>query len=161
MNDRRDDWERGVDENLASLNTGQRVNDRILEDLDKNYAALDHVLRGDAEKDTDGLIAQVHEIQTKLARVNAILFVDSTGKKGLQHEVESLLSGERTASERWKFATAVVVAFLSLVGLLITNWGRISGFLEAQDKDPVDQAIESAKHRHIKHIILHPVSEEE
>ena len=161
MDDRRGDWEHGVDENLAGLNTGQRVTDRLLEDLDQNYGALDRLLRGDAEKETDGLIAKVHEIETKLARINAVLFVDSTGHKGIQHDVESLLSGERTVAERWKFAAAVLVAALSLLGLVLTNWLKITSYVEDKTiTNPLDQAGEQSKHPRVKHLIIRERAEE-
>lgn len=151
MDERRDDWHHGVDENLASLNTGQRVNDRAIKILEVSLRSTDKLLRGDPEKDTAGLIARLHDIETQLAKMNAVIFVDSTGKRGLVHEVEALSTGERTAEQRWKFATAIVVAILSLLGLLITNWDRISAYLGHAKLDPLDQAIESARHPKPKH----------
>jgi hypothetical protein len=144
--ERRDDWRHDVDESLVALNAAQRVTDRLLEDLDANYAALDRLLRGDPEKDTDGVIAKIHLLETQLARLNAVIFMDSTGKKGLQHEVEILSSGERTQGERWKFATAVIVAIITSAALVITNWDHIAAYFNQKDTDPVDVAIEKSKH---------------
>ena len=147
MDERRDDWRRGVDENLASLNTGQRVTDRLLEDLDANYAALDRLLRGDAEKDTDGVIGRLHHLETQIAQLNSVIFMDAAGKHGLQHTVEKLLSGERTSDNRWKFATAVLIALIPVLGAVLLNWGRISAYFERTQKPaPLEQAIEHAKH---------------
>jgi hypothetical protein len=129
MDERRDDWRHGVDENLAGLNAGQRVWDQELASIQKIVTGLDEMLRGDPLRETSGLVARLELIEHDLAKINAVLFVDPTGKRGLVHEVEVLTSAERTASERWRFATAVVVALLSLAGLILTNWTKIEGVL--------------------------------
>lgn len=125
MDERRDDWQREVDENLASLNAGQRVWERDLTLLRKVMGDIDRLLRGDPEKDTEGVIARIHDIERQLSKLNAVLFVDSTGKKGLIHDVYELRGEEKRVVERWKFATAITVAIIGFLGLFISNWDKI------------------------------------
>lgn len=154
--DRRDDWRHGVDENLASLNAGQRVWDRENDLFRKEVGELRHLLLGDAQKETDGFMARLHQTENQINLFKAILLKDATGGKGLVGRVEVLESGERTSDNRWKFATAIVVAALSLSGLLATNWDRIGVFFSKKSDDPVDKMIERAKHprgRH-RHVVV-------
>lgn len=144
MDDRRDDWVRGVDENLASLNAGQRVWDRDLGIVRKQMADIDALLRGDPEKDTDGLMARLHALENSLNLLRAVVLKDHAGGQGLIGRVEALEGGEKISDRRWGFATAVTVAIISTIGFLITQWPKISAFL--YKADPVEQAIERAKH---------------
>lgn len=156
MDERREDWRHGVDENLASLNTGQRVNDRLIEDFDLAVSRIDNILRGNPEEETSGLIGRMEKTETDVAQLKSIVIMDASGKKGLQHEVAILSSGERTASDRWKFATAVVVACISLIGLLITNWDRIQIYINRRTQDKVNQMIENTsrpKSHHRRYVI--------
>lgn len=147
MDERRDDWHRGVDENLASLNAAQRVWDREVNLIHKQLAEIDALLRGDPDRDTDGAIARLHQLENGINLLKAVVLGDAAGGRGLLGRVQIIERGERTSDNRWKFATAVVVAGLSLVGLLITNWDRIEAFIQKQHKpDPVEQMIEKAKH---------------
>lgn len=157
MDERREDWRQGVDENLASLNAGQRVWEREVNLIHKSLSEIDTLLRGDPERDTDGAIARLHQLENSLNLLRAVILRDAAGGKGLIGRVESLESGERGADNRWKFATAVAIAILSLFGLLLTNWDRLEGFLNRHRKaDSLERIIENAKHpktRH-RHIII-------
>lgn len=147
MDERRDDWRHGVDENLASLNAGQRVWDRDIRQIRKSLSDIDALLRGDPAEDTDGVMARVHALETDIRLLRAAVLDDAAGNMGLQGRVSKLEGGEKSSENRWKFATAVVVAILSLLGLLLTNWDRLAAFLEPHGKvDPLERAIESAKH---------------
>lgn len=149
MDERRDDWQRGVDASLVSLN---RLWEREVAALHRSLSEIDAFLRGDREKDTDGAIARLHQLENSLNLLKAVILRDATGGKGLIGRVEALESGERGSDNRWKFATAVVVAILSLSGLLLTNWERLEAFLIKQRKlDPLEKMIQNAKHPRPKH----------
>src|SRR5689334_6220954 len=111
MDERRDDWRRGVDENLASLNAGQRVWERELAIIRKLLAETDNLLRGDAEKDTDGAIARLHQAETAINLLKAVLLKDAAGGKGLMGRVEDLENADKR-SERW---LKVWIAFIGLL----------------------------------------------
>ena len=145
MDERRDAWQRGVDENLASLNTGQRVNDRLLEDLDANYSALDRLLRGDAEKETDGVIGRLHQIENQVAQLYSVIFMDKAGQHGLQHDVKELKEGRKDKQLKWGHITQVLVALI-MSGLIGHFWQDIRAFVTRKSVDPLEQMIQHAKH---------------
>ncbi len=146
MDERREDWRQGVDENLASLNAGQRVWEREVGIILKQLDEADHLLRGDPDKDTDGVMARLHNLENDLALMRAIVLKDAAGGRGLVDRVAALESGERTAGDRWKFATAVIVAVISFAGLIVTNLDRIeSAFTRKGKPDKLTEMIERAK----------------
>lgn len=147
MDDRRDDWHRGVDENLAALNAGQRVWGRDLAAMRKTLEEIDRLLRGDPDRDTDGAIARLHHQENEVNLLKAIILKDVAGGKGLVNRVETLEKAEKGAENRWKYATAVSVALLSLFGLVLTNWGPILAYLGYPAKpNKLERIIENAKH---------------
>jgi hypothetical protein len=163
MNERRDDWHTGVDENLASLNAGQRVWEREVSSIKRHLEEFDRLVRGDPDKETDGLMSRLHQLENEINKLKAVVLRDTAGNKGLIGRVEILESEERTAENRWKFATAFTVALLSLIGLILTNWTRLLTYFDR--RDPVDQAIEAARHpkgKH-KHYVIReaPISDDE
>ena len=140
--DRRGDWENDVNKNLISLNTAVQSVQKLIEELELDYAAFDRVLRGDAEEGTDGLIARQHttenmvnELRAELRTLRTVVEGDHTGTPGLKQKVDSLL-GKRERSEKregyfWHFITASVGSVLMVRTLLILNWERIEDFVKA------------------------------
>lgn len=163
--ERRDDWRRGVDANLASLNAGQRIWEREFKAIKAVLFDIDHLLRGDPEKDTDGIIARLHNQENDVNLLKGIILKDRAGNKGLVGRIEALEGGESSSERHWKFATAVVVAFLSLLGLILTNWGALKGYLEKATKpDALEEAIQNAKHPkgHRHHVVIQePIEDSE
>lgn len=157
MDDRRDDWYRGVDENLASLNAGQRIWEREFTALRKLLSETDKLLRGDPDKETDGLIPRLHQQENAVNMLQALIVKDRAGNTGLIARVEALERGERKSLNRWQFATAVTVALFSVLGLLLTNWDRLGAILNRKSKDPVEQMIQRAKNPHKRHVVFRDV----
>lgn len=140
------EWREKVDHEQVTLITGHQVLNARVDEIEETLTELDEVLRGDRQQKIGGILARMHDLENQLARLNAVIFVDSTGKKGLQHEVQILQSGERTMEYRWKFWTSIVVAVISLLGLLVTNWDKILGYLiHSKKSDPVEQMLNRAK----------------
>lgn len=165
MDDRREDWRSGVDENLVTLNTAQRVTERQLDDLDLKYDDIDKLLRGDAELEHDGLIARLHSIETTLNKLAAsvegikqIIEGDHTGHPGLKTELKDLKEGRldrrQDRSDFWKFVTAIAVALIT-GGYLRSMWPKISTYLNKPTSDPVAQMIENAKKPKHRHYTIH------
>jgi hypothetical protein len=150
--ERRDDWHHDVDESLVSLNAAQRITDRLLEDLDENYSALDRLLRGDTEKETDGLIGRFRVLERQISELNSVIFMDRAGDKGLWHDVKELKNKREDRRLGWKNITKVIVALVmsGLLGALGHFWNDIYDYLNRKDTDPVDQAVEKAKRPRIK-----------
>lgn len=147
---RQDDieWLRTIDHQIVTLLTGHQVLDRRLTEIDETLKAIDYILRGDPLEGTDGLLTQMHQTQTDLSRLNAVIFQDSTGKAGALKDIEKLKSRENNAEHRWKFWTAIAVG---VIGLLTANWDRIVSYAKAPSKDPVENMIDEAKHPRITH----------
>lgn len=151
MDDRRDDWRHGVDENLASLNAGQRVWDREVVIIRKALAEMDALLRGDRQNDTDGAIARLHQLENSLNLLKAVILKDSAGSKGLVGRVEALESGERRSEIHLKVWIAVVGLISAVAVGVLSNLDRIQAFLNKPTQDPVDRAIERAVHPKPRH----------
>ena len=145
---RRDEWRHGVDENLASLNAGQRVLETSVRQLEQIVSGMDSLIRGDVEKETDGLIARLHDIEGSLRELRAVLFVDSTGKKGLIHDVNELQGRRESRKATWINVTAIVVALISS-GFLGHFWSAIVASWRKQP-DPISQLMRKPKHRHYR-----------
>lgn len=162
MDDRRDEWRRGVDENLASLNAGQRVWEREIGAIRKILSDIDFLLRGDPKKETDGLVARLHKQENEINLLKAIILKDAVGNKGLVGRVEQLEGGREDRRGLWKNLTSIVVAAL-MSGLLTHFWGDIWHWTTRKSTDPVEQMIERAKRpksrRH--HVSPAPVVEPE
>ncbi len=133
--ERRGDWEKGVDENLAMLNSAQRSTDKELADLDRDLAKHDRMLHGDME--TSGLIGRIEATEHLLTRLEACVFSSPGNHNGLDMRVSTLEDENRTSGFKWSFATSVTVALIGvfgtvigLLGLLIMNWDKIDTMVQ-------------------------------
>lgn len=150
--DRRGDWEKGVDENLASLNAGRRIQDRDLSLLRKDVDKHDVVLRGDPQSDTDGMAARLHNQETEINLLKAVVLKDRAGGHGLVDRIEALEKRERDSDRRLKVWIAVIGLLSAVLVAAASNVDRIERFLNKKDNDPVSKAIERAKRPPRKHI---------
>ena len=136
MDERRSDWRSGVDQNLVSLTTAQRVTDQQLDDLELKYVAIDKVLRGDPETDTDGFIARLHNLENSVNELKA-------------ERVKLMVADVTVKGFKWEFLTKVTVQILILAGVLILGWDKVESLVRkiiAQKQDPLELQIEKAKH---------------
>lgn len=129
-------WREKVDHEQITLMTGHQVLDGRLDVVEEKLDGLDDVLRGNPKEGIGSLIAQVDAMENQINTLRSVIFVDSTGKKGLQHDVAELLSEERKQEFKWKFWAPVIVAFISLIGSAIINWDRISAYLTPHSTPP-------------------------
>lgn len=155
MDERRDDWRHGVDENLASLNTGQRVTDKLIEDLELAQEHIDRLLRGDTEKGTDGVISRLHQLEDALQEIRAIML-----KKKLA-EVE-------IAKSKWEFSGRIIERIIIVAVALLLGWEKLVPLykkLMHQKLGQPEQAIEDAAHprprRKSYKVIVRPDGSEE
>lgn len=118
-----------------------------LEDIVRD---MDEILRGDRRSKTIGLLAEQDRHDQELRKLNAVVFLDSTGKRGLAHDVDVLMerrSGQEKRMElRWGFWTAIIVAVISAATALLTNLDKIKKNLPKDHQSPLEQKIERAKH---------------
>ncbi len=138
MNERRDDWRTAVDESLITLKTAQRVTDDQLDDLELKYEAIDKVIRGDLESETDGFAERLHALEDDLRERR------STQVKGQIADVEIRKS-------KWEFAREITKQVLIAAVALILGfrWDRLEALILKiihQKPAPLEQQIEAAKH---------------
>lgn len=117
-----------INERLVDLTTAQKVTNDHLDQIDETLDALDKVIRGSYEKDSDGLISRFHEVETGITKLNAVVFQDATGKKGLVATVDGLVSGRMDAVERRKSNVSIIIAVITSTALVLTNLDRIGAF---------------------------------
>lgn len=135
MDDRRGDWAHGVDENLAALNSGQRSQDEKLKHLEEGQEDLDNTLHGDTDS---GLIGRIEDLETEVARLNAVIFQDASGKKGLHHDILMVLEGREDRRLGWGNITKIVVALI-MAGLVGRFYGDLVKAVMPKPKPPVER----------------------
>lgn len=124
MDDRRDDWRHGVDENLAGLNAGQRTQDAKLASLESAQEEADALIHGETDS---GLIGRMEDLETEVSRLNSVIFQDALGRKGLHHDIQVILENREDRRLGWANITKIVVALImaGLVGRFymdIAHW---------------------------------------
>lgn len=152
--DRRDDWSHGVDENLASLNAGQRVWERDIASIRKALADMDKILRGDFQNDTDGMIPRLHQQENDMNMLKAVVLKDKAGNKGIQGDVEDLKRGERRSENRLKIWVAIVGLLSMVMTASVSNIDRIQAFFSharpALGETPIPKKSKRHKHVHVE-----------
>ncbi len=130
MDERRDDW---------------RILEREQKIIQRKMHAFDVLLRGDPEKDTDGIIARLHTAENEIQLLKAAVFKDKAGNKGLQGRVDDLESGERSSERRLKIWIAVISLFSAGLVTAMANIDRVHAFLRPKPST-LEKMIEKAKH---------------
>jgi len=139
MND--DEWHKNVEEHLLR---------DLIEDCQERLKDHDIILNG--ERGKTGLIAEYDRHDEKLTRLYAVIFQDSTGQKGLLHDVDQLMGRkshrERSSQFRWDFWKSILVAMImsGMVTTLLNQWPAIKKLIPKDHPGPLEQKIEQAKH---------------
>jgi hypothetical protein len=139
MDERRDDWRHGVDENLASLNSGQRSQDDKLKALDESQKDTDALIHGETDS---GLIGRIEDAEAHVARLMAVVFQDASGTKGLHHDIQMVLEGREDRRLGWGNITKIVVALI-MAGLVGRFYSDIWAFVDHRGVP----AIHAKKHK--------------
>ncbi len=128
-----------------------------IERLEDIVRELDEVLRGDRRKRIIGLLPEYDRMDSEVRKLNAIIFMDSTGKHGLAHDVDVLMGrqtgADRRSEFRWKYWVPTLLAVLALVVTILTNWTQIKEDFPKDHPAPLEQAIEKAKRPKGKKIV--------
>lgn len=156
MNDDERKWREKVDHEQITLMTGHQVLDARVDKIEEIVGDLDETIRGNSKDEIGGLVARLREMEFHTTRLNAIIFVDSTGKKGLKHDVEELLEGREDRRTVWKSWKEIAVAII-MSGTIGYFWPEIKAKIEAPRTDIVGKEIELAVHPrpHHRHIVVH------
>lgn len=124
-----------------------------IERTEDKIAEHDDLLNGNRSKKLIGLSQEQDRMDLELRKINAVLFQDSTGQKGMIHDVDFLMGRRKYDNQSreliWKFVTEVVIKMLALVGVLLLGWDKLEGLYKKiiqQKPSPLEQKIEQAKH---------------
>lgn len=158
MEERRDDWRHGVDENLVSLNSAQRSTDKELDELDLLTQKHERIILGDPENDKIGISAQidsletlVNELRAELRTLKATLYGDHTGHPGLEGRMDNLedrrKSKERREGWAWDSFTKITVELLLVIAMLLLNWERIEDLIKSKIHPAPPAAAQKVRHK--------------
>lgn len=142
--DRRGDWEAEVDDRLVNLTSAQRSTDKELDDLDLKYEAIDKVIRGDPEQDTDGIIARIHNLENAIQELRA-------------ERVKFKVADVASTGLKWQAWAVIIAAILGLLGGILPNLTKIketfrpSKEAKYQPDERLRKEIEADKRRHRRH----------
>lgn len=146
MND--EEWRKAVDEHLIR---------ELLEDLQDRVKDFDAILRG--ERGHGGLISEYERHDEMLTRLYAVVIQDSTGKKGLLHDIDYLMGRKSSRDQmrgiRWQTAATILAALLAAMANIAPHWDKIKKSLPPLS--PLEKKIEKAKHPKGKKIIRYRV----
>lgn len=124
-----------------------------LERLEHLITEVLDIVNGNRHRKIIGLASEQDRMDLELRKINAVLFQDPTGQKGLLHDIDFLMGRRKYDNQsrelKWKFATEVVVKILALVGVLLLGWDKMEGLYKKiinQKPSPLEQRIEQAKH---------------
>lgn len=156
-------WRERVDERLASLTTGEQVQNDRLDDDDEEIQAIRDILDGDPKvKDDNGVLGDLKALLRQVNAIGALIAPDAIGSKG--GIVARLSALEERESERkvnqeyrWKFYVALVAAVFAFISTVVSNLDKITAILNQKSNDPVAQMIDRAKNPKGRHIRIRKV----
>lgn len=130
-------WRESVETRLITLVSAQKTADDDIDELATQVEACEELLHGDRRERDSGIVGQLNAIEAKVNSLLAILHPDSTGQSGLIREHNEIkrkvLGRERTTENAWKFWTAVVVALVAFLGILVQqNWTNLTAYWKAE-----------------------------
>lgn len=137
-------WRDLTDERVKNLTTDTTVIQDRLEDLRFRLKELERIVLAGK----DSLRSEYRRHDQDLTRINAVLFQDPTGQKGVLHDVDVLMGRRRDKDEtrglKWQFWGLILTAIIGALAGILPNLDRIK---EAIRKvDPLEKKIEQAKH---------------
>lgn len=118
---------------------------------------LDESLRGDRRRRIIGLLSEFVRLSEDVTKLKAVMFMDSTGKHGVAHDVDVLMGRQagidRRSEFRWKYWAPTLLALLALTVTILTNLDKIRANLPKYHPAPLEAAIDRAKHPRGKTIL--------
>lgn len=132
-------WRQRTDERIAALTTGETVQNDRLDEYEERLEDLEKLARGDPETRGDhGLSGDVDEVSKGLNELRAIMAPDHLGQGGVNNRLRALedevRSLRKAQDNRWKFWTAIGVAFITSGTLLVREWPAIRAAFHPQSK---------------------------
>lgn len=125
-------WREKIDHEMLTCMTSLQVIEQRLKTLEKALYRQDRLLMGDAEKETDGLLARQHSMETEIRKFNAVLFRDALGRGGLVADVDDLKGKREDKRDRLKVRGSIAIAIITSGALLLREWPTVRGaFVDA------------------------------
>ena len=142
-------WRESVQSRLVSLTDSELTQNDRLDEVDDEIHTLRAMLEGKADdKNDNGIKGDVHDLTVKYNELRALMMPDHLGQGGVINRLKALERREekelQIGIEKWKFWVVLVGLIGTIAVAVISNLDRIETFLRRND--PVDQAIEKAKH---------------
>lgn len=135
------------DEDFNAIWRGFEARIERLEDLQKE---LEETVKGSRRSKVTGLVSDSDRFDTELRRLNAVVFMDSSGKHGLAHDVDVLMGrqvgSDRRSEFRWKYWMPTILAILAMTLTILVNLDKIKTNFPKLHLSPLEQKIEKAKH---------------
>lgn len=144
-------WRERTDERMVGFTSSETVQNDRLDEIDDELATIREIFDGKQEdRDDNGLKGDVRELTRSYNELRALMAPDHLGHGGIINRLKAVEEKvgirARQTDNFWKFWTAIGVALISLIGLLLTNWDKVQRYINAKSNDPLDQIIEKAKH---------------
>jgi hypothetical protein len=148
-------WRHSVDAGLVNLTSARKSSDIDLDRRKRDLVKVDKILRGDPERNIEGLIESINHLKTEVNKFNRILEKDYLGHGGLISFINYIVSQQRDQSKRteykWSFLNSatvtlgtIIVALISLSGMVFLNWDKIHEYVILREHIHQAAAIESA-----------------
>jgi len=144
-------WRERVDYEQITLKTAhQSLGDRI-DGISDKLEEIDDLLRGDPVTQAEGILEQLHGMRIELSRLNSTIFMDSTGKRGVAHDVDVLMGRrsqrDQSVQYKWQFWAMVIGAAITAGTTILVKWKEIKEALPIihLSKQPQSQSIRRPK----------------
>jgi len=152
-------WRELTDERIKNLTTDMTVVQDQQEYLEGKLSELLKLIRGGADSRDQGINGDIQEAQKSIRRMEALLLPAYGQEEGIiprrLNTVEKHLGISVKRTElHWKFITAVAVAAISTLGLLLREWPDLRDQLFNSKPDKLEQMLEKAKKPRRRHRVI-------
>lgn len=122
-------------EKINNLTNSDIIQNDRLDELEDRLGHLDKLLEGDPDdKNDNGLKGDLKELSVGLNALRTIMAPDHLGQGGVNNRLrnaeDEIASLKKADDNKWKFRTAVAVAFIGTVATVVTNLDKIEKFFE-------------------------------
>ncbi len=124
-----------VQSRLVSLTDSEVTQNDRHDEQEEEIRVLKEMLEGKSgDKDDNGIKGDLHDLSVGLNELRRLMMPDHLGQGGIIARLKALEKKagieENESNNRWKFRTAVAVALVSAIALVLTNLDRIGPSLK-------------------------------
>jgi len=123
-------WRESVSTRLVSLTDSEVTQNDRLDEVDGEIHTIREMLEGrPSDRDDNGIKGDLHDLSVGVSELRRLMMPDHLGQGGILIRLKALEKKagieEHDLDNRWKFKTAVAVAIVSAIALVLTNLDRI------------------------------------